>query len=177
MKKIDNFETVEGTQGGGFKRLPAGGYICQISKVEDIPEKEYLKIEYDIIEGEYRLWWSDTFDRAGFWGGKFIRSYKETAERFFKGCITSMEESNKGFKWDWIEQNLVGKKIGLVLGEEEYIGAGDIIKTRLYVAQNRNIDSIKKGDFTVPDKKKIAIVPESKPFDTIPDLAGDDLPF
>lgn len=176
MKKIDNFEEVQGTQGGGFKRLPAGGYICKITKVDDFEEKEYLKVEYEIIEGEYKGWWTETFDRAGFWGGNFIRSYKDSAHRFFKGFITSVQESNPKYTFDWDEQKLVGLKIGLVIGEEEYIGADDIIKTRLYVAQNRNIDIIKKDDFEIPVKKCVAVQPQIVQIDNN-DLSDDERPF
>ena len=27
-----------------FEMLPSGGYVCQILRVEDVPDKEYLKI-------------------------------------------------------------------------------------------------------------------------------------
>lgn len=33
-------------------RLTPGGYVCKITVAVDVPEKEYLKLEYDIAEGE-----------------------------------------------------------------------------------------------------------------------------
>ena len=49
MKKIDwNNVKENGSQ------LPAGGYVCGITSVEDVPEKEYLKFEFDVAEGEYK---------------------------------------------------------------------------------------------------------------------------
>ena len=41
MKKI-NWKNVE--EAKEFEKLPAGGYICGITAVEDVPEKEYLRI-------------------------------------------------------------------------------------------------------------------------------------
>ena len=50
MKKID-WNNVEEAKDG---RLPAGGYICGITSVEDVANSEYLRFEYDIAEGEYK---------------------------------------------------------------------------------------------------------------------------
>ena len=46
MKKIDLTNVQEFTK---FKN-PVGGFICKITTVEDVPEKEYLKVGYDICE-------------------------------------------------------------------------------------------------------------------------------
>lgn len=39
---------------------------------------------------------------------------------FFKGVLTSLEESNPGFRWNWDESTLVGKKVGGVFGREQF---------------------------------------------------------
>ena len=46
MRKINLDNIQEFTR---FKN-PVGGFICQIMAVEDVPEKEYLKVFYDIAE-------------------------------------------------------------------------------------------------------------------------------
>jgi hypothetical protein len=156
MRKVNEYEGAEANQGGSFERLLAGGYICRITRVEDMPEKEYLKVEFDIAEGKHRQWFAEIYSRAGFWGGHFVRSYKGSAIGFFKGFITAVENSNAGYTWTWAEQSLVGKSIGLVLAYEEYISQKDgSVKERLYVAQSRSIDAIKKGDFTIPGLKRL----------------------
>ena len=38
-------------------RLTPGGYVCKITVVVDVPEKEYLKLEYDIAEGAHKGHW------------------------------------------------------------------------------------------------------------------------
>ena len=45
MKKINNWDNVQ--EYVSFKN-PVGGFICEIKAVEDVPDKEYLKISYDI---------------------------------------------------------------------------------------------------------------------------------
>ena len=182
MKKIDNFDEVQGTQSGGFKKLPAGGYICEILAVTDVPldlntnKGDYLKIKYEIIEGEYKGWWEETEVRAGFWGGEFIKSYKPGAFKFFKGFVTALEESNNGFKWDWDERKLTGKKIGLVIGEEEYPKNNGGIGDKMVVGQTRSITAIKKGNFDIPAKICLPVSSLSIPV-AGNDIVDDDLPF
>lgn len=69
---------------GEYTKLQPGGYICQITKVEDFSEKEYLKIEYDIADGEFKKYFKELSEKFNFWGGNFIRSYKDSALPFFK---------------------------------------------------------------------------------------------
>jgi hypothetical protein len=157
MKNL-NLENVE--EAKEYQRLVAGGYICKITKVEDTPDKEYLKIEYDIEQGEFKDYFKNLFAAKNFWGGRFIRSYKESALSFFKSFTTSVENSNNGYKFDNDETKLVGKLVGLVLGEEEYNANDGSVKNRLYVKETRSVDSIKKGDFAIPDIKYLVNKPQ-----------------
>lgn len=144
-----------------FKRPGPGGYIIKIVSVEDVEDKEYLKIEYDIADGEFKGYYKDLYKSRGFWGGSFIRSYKERALPFFKAFKTSVEVSNKGFEFKNDPQSLVGKFLGVVLGEEEYEGNDGSVKKRLYVAQTRSGQSIRNNEFEVPALKKLAPKPGS----------------
>ena len=54
MKPITNIASVQEASTGESKRLPAGGYICKYTNVEDNEEKQYLYMEFDIAEGEYK---------------------------------------------------------------------------------------------------------------------------
>jgi hypothetical protein len=138
-----------------FKKVAPGGYICRITSVVDVPDKEYLKIEYDIAFGEFEGHYQQLSDSKGFWGASFIKSYKDKALPFFKGFITAVEKSNNGYTFSNNEQTMYGKLIGLVLGEEEYMkGDGTTIGTRLYVHQTRSIEEIRKG-VEVPALKKL----------------------
>lgn len=179
MKKIENYENVQAS--GEFKKLTAGGYICKIITVQDRPfngetgKGDYLYLEYDIADGEFKEYFKDLFEKYGAWRGSFIRSYKEKALGMFKHFTNCIESSNAGYKWDWEEQNLVGKYIGLVLAEEEYIAGDGNTKTKLVVSQIKTVEEIKSGDFKVPTLKKL---PENETnttqFITVDD---DQLPF
>ena len=154
MKK-QNWDNVQ--EAAEFERPTPGAYIARIVNVEDTEEKEYLKIEYDFAEGNFKGYYAELYKSKGFWGGSFIRSYKEKALPFFKQFKTCLEVSNRGYFFD--EDNLsamCGRLIGIVLGEEEYCKNDGGVGTRLYVAQIRSVKAIETGDFKVPDLKKLA---------------------
>lgn len=133
-----------------------GAYIGVVTRVEDVEAKEYLRVEWEFSEGQFKGENGSTFERAGFWPLPIIRSYKEKALPFFKSFKTALEESNPGYRFD--EDNLnamVGRRIGVVLGQEEYKKKNGGVGKRLYVYQARSISAIQKGDFTVPELKKL----------------------
>lgn len=182
MKNI-NWDNVEETK--SFDKLPAGGYICGITAVEDVPASEYLKFEFDIAEGEYKNYYRGVYDRAGFWGGRFIKSYKEKALGFFKAMLTAFEKSNKGFKFDNDEKLFKRKMIGLVIGYEEYIKNDGNVGERIIVTEFVSVDDIRAGRYKVPELKRLSDedqdrLPANNPASAFADVSSeedDDLPF
>lgn len=156
-----------------------GGYIAGITHVEDNEQKEYLRIEWEFFDGPYKGSNQETFERAGFWPYAMICSYKKKALPFFKGFKTSVEMSNRNFIFRNDPQSLIGKFIGVVLGEEEYLANDGSVKKRLYVAEKRSCKAIKDGDYKVPALKKLAPPSGSAPkTDFAPVLDEDaDLPW
>jgi hypothetical protein len=180
MKNID-WNKVEEVK--DFNKLPAGGYVCGITAVEDVPASEYLKLEFDIAEGEYKNYYRSLYDNRGFWAGKFIKSYKEKALGFFKKMLTAFENSNSGFKFDNDEKTLKRKLIGLVIGYEQYLGNDNTVKERITVVDFLPVDDIRAGRYEVPALKPLSDEDYDKAFDRkeeFTDLGGDDdgdLPF
>lgn len=155
MRHIDDWDAIQ--EAGEYENPVPGAYIAVIRGVEDVEEKEYLSIRWDFAEGAYKGANQETFDRAGFWPTVLMRSYKDTALRFFKSFKTSVEMSNKGYIFnDRNVQGLVGKYFGVVLGDEEYRKNNGDTGTRLYVAQVHSCKAIQDGDFKVPERKKLA---------------------
>ena len=184
MKIIENYETVQAST-GEFARPTAGGYICKIIDVEDVPMNEqgkgdYLRIEYDIADGEFKGYYKEQNDRwGGNWNASFIRSYKEKALGMLKHFTNCIEQSNAGYEWDWNEKGLIGKVVGLVLGEEEYKNSAGEIKTKLVVSQVKTVEDIKNGNFKIPAPKKLAVETQTNDFAGFTPLNDviDDLPF
>lgn len=161
MKKFDSKAWAEAKENTGFKRLTPGGYVCAIKSVVDVPEKEYLKMEIDIVKGEDKGYFtkqyeSDTRENKK-WAnaGTLYRSHKESAIGMFKGFITAVEESNKGYTWDWDEKSLKNKYIGIIIGDEEYINSQGKKRVRNHIVAVRSVETIESGDFEIPELKTV----------------------
>ena len=140
-----------------IRRPVPGGYAAKITEVVDNEDKEYLLIRWEFADGEFKGCNQETFDAFGFWPIAFVKSYKQKALRFFKGFKTAVEESNRNYTFDCMNPSgLVGKFMGVVLGEEEYLDKEGKVKTRLYVDQVRSGKAIREGDYKVPELKKLA---------------------
>lgn len=175
MREINNWQNVEAQGNEEYKRLVPGGYVCRITKVEDHPDKSYLYIEFDIAEGEYTGYGSSCLERNGFTPLRMYRSYSDKAAGMFKGFIQNIEASNSNYHWEWKEQTLVGRLIGIVLGEEEYKKQDGSIGTR-FNSRDKTVDAIKNGRFKVPEKKTLPVEQNTTTFTALDD-STDDLPF
>jgi len=185
---------------GEYKRMGAGGYVCAIQavrtkgtdsygrEIDYVNEKDYVVLIYDIIEGEFAgnfstdYWVGEEKD----YGHRFFLSWKNYGA--LKNTLQSLDESNPGFdsmaaleadKWELF----IGKKIGLVFGEEEYRGNDGSIKTRLSLPRAKSIQDIRDGKFRTPAIKKIEGAESSTDAfvegktDLPPVSAYDDVPF
>ena len=176
MKKVDMTNVQEA---GDFTKLPAGAYICKITNVEDFTDKEYLKVSYDIAEGDFAGHFEairkDHSDWA--WVGAYVKSYKAKALPMFKRFCSAVSGSNAGYVFDGNvnadEKTLVGKQIGLILAEEEYYGNDGNKKTRLYVAREFSIDKL--ADQKIPAVKTVK--DDAPDGFQAADLAKEQLPF
>ena len=188
---MNAYNEAEASTGGDFKRMTAGGYVVRIQAVRtkgedygreiDYPnEKMYVKLIYDIAEGEFEGKFSDDYwaDEDKDWGHQIYLSWKNMGA--FKGSMQAIEESNPGFdamaaftadKWTLF----VGKLVGIVLGEEEYMGNDGTVKIRFTFPRLKSVQDIRAGKFKVPELKKLdgAQAPAKQQSDDI----YDDLPF
>lgn len=179
MKNV-NWETVQDE----VCRPVPGGYAAKIVSVEDVEEKEYLRIGWEFADGEFKGVNQEMCAAFGFWPLTFVRSYKDTALRFFKSFKTSVENSNPGFVFKNDPQSLVGKFVGVVLAEEEYLSNKGELRTRLYVSECRSGKAIRNGDFKVPELKKFDPGKNPAPSYAVPAqnfvpaiVNNDELPF
>lgn len=159
MRKINNWENIQ--ESTTFKRLKPSGYICKILKVEDYPDKEYLKIYFDVNRGEDKGYFKSQFEKdtrkERKWpnAGTFIRSYKDSATSMFKGFINAIEKSNKGYQWNFDEKTLVNKVVGLIIADEQYQNQKGQVRVRNYVAAVRSVETIEKGEYEIPALKEL----------------------
>ena len=157
MKPIKNYDKVQAR--GTFKRLEAGGYVIRIQSAKDChtmgeTENSYLAVVYDIAEGPEAGRYKDEEPKNDF--RHMVRnSYKDKALASFKQFTEAVEASNAGYKWDWDEDTLTGKIVGVEFGYEEYEANDGNIKERIYVNNFLPADCIRSGDFKVPELKKL----------------------
>lgn len=181
MRQIDMKEVREA---GDFSKPAAGPYICKITAVEDIEDREYLKITYDIDQGEFKGYYTEAREAHPdwLWMGAYARSYKPTALGMFKRFCTAVSKSNGNFVFDAGDVNsdettLIGKKVGIVFQEEEYYSNSGDKRTRLIVNHEFPVDKLEEQK--TPEPKRL---PEARPasdFKSLDVPAGTDeeIPF
>ena len=180
MKHIDMTNITEATD---FKRPDAGAYICKITAVEDVADKEYLKVPYDIAQGEFANYYTEmrTNHPDWAWAGAYVKSYKSTALPIFKRFCSAVSKSNGNYVFDAgavnsDETTLIGKKVGILFQEEEYYGNDGNIRKRLIV--NREFEVGKLAEQKTPEPKKLPELQkqEFKPLD-VADGVDEEVPF
>ena len=174
MKQIKDFDSIQ--PAGSFERPAADGYVCIIRHVEDNPEKEFLHLEFDIAEGKWKGYAAETAERAGFWPLRCNRFYGSKGIGFFKAFINAVEQTNKGYTWNWNENSLVNKGVGIVFREEEYLARDGSIRKSIAPFEFKTAAQIRDGDFTVPAPKTINPAMAPAPA-TFLDDDGGELPF
>lgn len=165
MEPIKGYNNAQAS--GDFERLPAGGYIIKITGVQNDEEKKYLRIVYDIAEGPERGRYKNE-DAEHEYRHSFIRSYKETALGMFKAFIKAVDEANETNFDELVEkgvdeQLLKGCRLGVLFGYEEYEANDGNVKERLRLVRFLTIEQVRKGDFKVPELKKLAGSTEPAP--------------
>lgn len=185
MEKPADFENVQAA--GDYETLEVGAYKCIIKKVEELKannDKTFLKISFDIAEGKYkefykRKYQSDTRDPkvwSGIWN-VFVLDYNENTSKYFKGLVTCLEASNKGFKFDFEKPELAkDMKIGIVFRDEEFESFDGQILTS--AKPFRACVYEKTEEAKIPNKKELKNKDNiiDKEFDSVTS-DDDELPF
>lgn len=138
MKKFAGYEEAQAY--GENERLELGGHIVKILEVktEEYKTKENKSFETLILKIDM----ADNDRQAGYYNRKFAADAQtdalkakwkgyyrigipdddasDSAKKAFKTLTTSIEKSNPGYKWNWEENQLVGKVFGGVFGLEEF---------------------------------------------------------
>ena len=132
--------------------LPAGGYAIEIQDVVDHEDWESLDIIYNVIDGQFKDIYKN-LPQDDDWKHKFSQKYSDKAVGFFKRFLQEIEADNPGFDmntWGNDPLKLVGKKMGVLLGEYRYVYDGKA-KSRLQAVRPLTLAQVKAGDFEVPD--------------------------
>lgn len=147
MKPINWADVKEAT---GGTMLEPGAYVCRITDVHDVPEKEYIWVEYDVAEGPQAGIYADMGPEDA-WKHRYPQSYKEKALGMFKAFVNRVQESNRGFEWNGTdERQFVGKEVGLLFGKEYYDANDGTEKERTVVVRAIAAQDVRNGDYKIP---------------------------
>ena len=154
MKKIDNWDNIEAKGMDDFKALPIGAYECKIvNAVENHNEqsgKTTLKVMVDIASGEYKDYFKKRYDSNTAidrkWDNNATKylAFEGENTSFFKGFITTVENSNVGYKWNWDETTLRDKKIVGVFQYEQYEKQDGTKGIKVRLNKFRSLDKLKE---------------------------------
>lgn len=171
MRPIANWSTVKAPT--EFVELPVGGYVCKIMGAEvkiytsskSGESFEKLEVSIDIAEGDFADYYADNYraqNEPKRWKG--VLSYyvpkddgtdsDEWSKTTLKGLTDAVEASNLGYKWEWDEKTLKGKRIGVLFRKEEWAYDG---KTGWVVRPFKAIDATNAaaGNYRMPKDKPL----------------------
>ena len=199
MKKIENWDNIEAKGMDDFKALPIGAYECKIiNAVENHNEqsgKTTLKVMVDIASGEYKDYFKKRYDSNTAidrrWDNNATKylSFEGENTSFFKGFITTVENSNVGYKWNWEESTLRDKKIVGVFQYEEYKKQDGTRGIKVRLTKFRSLDKLGKievsdsvkmldGSYVEYEEYTKSSADKAKDlFGSSVEISSDDLPF
>lgn len=150
------------------QKLPVGAYVCTIvqANIQNNSYGDQLCVGFDISAGEWAGYYEEDFRQnqredkkwkgvLRLWLPKDDGSDKdEWTKSILKGFITAVEDSNRGYTWDWDERSLKKKEIGILFRNEEWEYEG---KTGWAVRPFRAIcvDAVEDGNYTLPKDKPL----------------------
>lgn len=169
MKPFNDYDSVRAAW--EYSLLKPGGYVCEIKEAyitssQINPDIEWLEVLIDIKYGEFERYYEEQYKRNNSdqkrWRGviRFFIPNDDGSEKdqwtksVFKGFITSVEESNPGYTWDWDETKLKKKEIGVLFRSEEWEYNGKHgWTTRPF--RPCSVGRIEDGKYTVPSPKAL----------------------
>ncbi len=158
MKPIEGYDTTRAAT-GEYETLESGAYVLTIKTVTEEASqngKSGVRIYFDIAEGERRDFYQRQYDadtRAQKkWAGAKWQMTEGSGLSFFKGFITSVEESNPGYRWNWDERTLANLRVGGIFRREEYRKSDGSTAWTTRILSFCSVDTARKGVEPPKDK-------------------------
>lgn len=157
------YNNFEAKKSGGFIELPpVGAYVAEIQDVRTSEQFDHTIIELmmEITEGEYKGRYHEVYEdqRERFGNATYKGVFKLTAPNdndedwrvsTFQGNLWCVQESNPGYKWDWDEKKLKGKKVGISVRKRLYTGqdkdGNPVDRETLEIGRFETVDDVKAG--------------------------------
>ena len=201
IKKPSNYDNVEVME-FDYTPIELGGHKGIIMKAEEYTSpqsgKTSLKVSVDTAKDDFQPEYfkeqyknDNRIDKK--WSNSAIKyislGEEENQVKMLKAFITAYENSN-GCQFDWSKdwEQLKGKKIGIIFGQEEYTSQDGTTKLATKLNQFRSIDKVDNvkipkvklldGSFMEYEDYKNRSVNTAKDiFDDVVEISDDQLPF
>jgi hypothetical protein len=187
MKKFTGYEAKRQT---AREVLPAGGYVAKILGAK---EMEYswgnvLAIHFDIEEGEFQGFFARDYESNTNEDRKWRGVYRLTepkddgsekdgwTKNTFNGAMWAIEESNPGYHWNWDEESLAGKTVGVIYRNREWEKDGNTGWTT-EAGMLESADAIRSGRYKPMKDKPLKKAAGTAANTRRGSAADDDLPF
>ena len=165
IKKFNDYATTKAYK--DFNALPKGAYVLEIkgASVQNNSVGEYVKISFDIAEGEYSNYYTKDYEsQTGEdkkWRGIYLLNIPKDdgsekdgwAKRKFKTFVETLEESNPGYHFDWDEAGFKGRLIGGLFNIREYEKSDGSIGQATNLAQVTTVEKVRGGNYKLPNDK------------------------
>ena len=190
---IKKYDGAESKKMSNFSRLPNGGYVAEVktARMESYTWGDVLILAIDIAEGEFKNFFKQQYDNNTNedrkWKGTFRINIPSKKSRYlnndvkkFNNLIFSFENSNPGFHFDWDEQKLKGKLIGVIYRTKEFLKDDGTVGEYSEAAGVTDIQSIRDGSFSPIKDKRLSDdrpAPAASSDSTFSALDDEDLPF
>jgi len=159
MKAFEGFRSE--AAGAKMEQLAPGGYVARIAGVRITGEEpdQTLVLRVDVAEGPQTGYFTKRYrldsDAAGnryavrYKGDYHLRipnpdnkraKYPESDKKRFNDAIFRIEKSNPGYQWNWDEQSLAGKLVGINMREGTFNGRPYTMIGRLEI-----VDDVRSG--------------------------------
>lgn len=150
------------TSSGYTELPPVGAYVAEIQDVRFVPKgdnanRDRIELFMEIVEGEYRNRFHDVYaEQNERFGSATYRGifrllppvpneqWYDLMKQNFEGNLWCVQESNPGYRWDWDEKKLKGKKVGISLRKRLYTYNGKD-KEAIEIGQFETIDDVRNG--------------------------------
>jgi hypothetical protein len=199
MKQFNGYsDAKKQAQATGGAKLPAGAYVCKVLGVRYEEgmngNSDRLVLQFDITEGEQKDFYKEQYEANTSedkkWKG-VVRIYVPNddgsekdgwTKKSFAGWIDAIEKSNSGYSWNWDEQTLKNKEVGIVFGETGTVIDG---KNIVYTEPRFGIEVEKVRSGKAPMAKfkskngygTLKAAPNDDDFMTIKDGVEEEVPF
>ena len=131
IKKPAGYDAAQAVKVGESQYIQPGWYpavVCNVAQGSTPNGTDFLEFWIDITDGEYVRYYKRDYlaqNKNGEFGEKkwhgTVRYFmSEKALPMLKGGITAIEDSNPGYVFDWNEESVKGKKVGVGIRREEF---------------------------------------------------------